>query len=71
MRVDESNFGTIQTAYDITGADNMIYWRDAENVDGYIDTDYIIELMEELIKKYVKLEDEVREYEKKYDYWDK
>lgn len=71
MRVDESNFGAIQTAYDITGADNMIYWRDAENVDGYIDTDYIIELIEELIKKYVKLEDEVREYEKKYDYWDK
>ena len=58
MRVDESNFGILQDAYDITGIDDKIYWRDAENIDGYIDTDYIIDLMEELISKYEKLREE-------------
>lgn len=74
MRVDESNFAILQTAYEITGIQDMIYWRDAENIDGYINEDDVMRLMEELINDYVSVKDELRELENKeepdfYDYW--
>lgn len=75
MRVDEGNFATLQTAYDITGATNMIYWRDAENIDGYINEDDVMNLMEDLINEYLHVKDELRDLENKddepdfYDYW--
>lgn len=75
MRVDESNFATLQTAYDITGSTNMIYWRDAENIDGYINDDDVMNLMEDLINEYLYVKEELRDLENKdeepdfYDYW--
>ena len=52
MRVDESNFEILQRAYDITGITNKIFWRDAENIDGYINDDDVMSLMEQLISEY-------------------
>lgn len=65
MRVDESNHETLQRAYDITGSINKIYWRDAENIDGYIDTDDVMTLMQDLINEYEYKADEVRDLESK------
>lgn len=79
MKVDENNFGVLQDAYNITGSKSNIYWKDAENLEGYIDTDEVIDLMEELIECYEKLrqdmidlEEDIKEnYElKKINYYD-
>jgi hypothetical protein len=63
MKVDESNFETLQRAYDITGITNKIFWRDAENIDGYIDTDDVINLMDVLIDEYNYKRDELQDLE--------
>lgn len=78
MRVDESNFEILQRAYDITGITNKIFWRDAENIDGYIAEDDVMSLMEQLISEYEYKSEEVRDLENKekqeseydpYDLW--
>ena len=63
MRVDESNFEILQRAYDITGITNKIFWRDAENIDGYIAEDDVMSLMEQLISEYEHKAEEVRDLE--------
>lgn len=65
MRVDESNFEILQRAYDITGITNKIFWRDAENIDGYIAEDDLMYLMEQLISEYEHKAEEVRDLENK------
>ena len=67
MRIDETNYETLQRAYDITGKPNKIFWRDAENIDGYIDTDDVIELMDALIDEYNGKRDELQELEEYID----
>ena len=61
MRIDEYNFEIIQRAYDITGIPDKIYWRDAENIDGYIDTSDVIDLLDGVIDKYNGKRDELQE----------
>lgn len=63
MIVDESNHETLQRAYDITGSPDKIYWRDAENIDGYIDSDDVISLLGDLIIEYEHKAEEVRDLE--------
>lgn len=63
MRIDETNFETLQRAYDITGKTNKIFWRDAENIDGYIDYEDLISLMDALIDEYNYKRDELQDLE--------
>jgi len=49
MRVDENNFDILKSASDITLTDYDIKWFDAENIDGYIDADNVISMIEDLI----------------------
>lgn len=61
MRIDETNHETLQRAYDITGKPNKIFWRDAENIDGYIDDDDVINLLDAMIDEYNGKRDELQE----------
>ena len=63
MRVDETNFETLQRAYDITGLHNEIMWKDAENIDGYIDSDYVMDLLDAMIDEYNSKRDELQDLE--------
>ena len=75
MRIDESNFETIQKASEITLTDYNIYWKDAENVDGYIDTDDLVTIIQDLICEIEHKEEEIedlknQEKESEYDPYD-
>lgn len=61
MKINEKNYETLQRAYDITGKLNKIFWRDAENIDGYIDDDDVIELLNVMIDEYNGKRDELQE----------
>ena len=58
MKVNEDNYETIKTAEEITGTNN-IRWFDAENIDGYIETENLLGLIEDLIVEYHRLEEEL------------
>lgn len=49
MKVDESNFDLLKKASDITYTDYEIKWFDAENINGYIETDCLLSMIEDLI----------------------
>lgn len=63
MIVDESNYEILERAYNITGITNKIFWRDAENIDGRIDSDDVMLLMEQLISEYEHTKEELRDLE--------
>jgi len=70
MRVDENNFDILKRASDITLTDYDIKWFDAENIDGYIDGDNVISMIEDLIYEISclneKIEDMKRDIEDNY-----
>ena len=49
MKVDESNYEILSKASDITFTDYEIKWFDAENINGYIETDCLLSMIEDLI----------------------
>lgn len=71
MRVDESNFEILKKASDITGVDYEIRWFDAENIEGYIDSEGLLTIIEDLIvcvhKKEEELEDLEEDIEARYE----
>ena len=58
MRIDESNYKIIYRVSHLTGTNYNIKWFDAENVNGYIDGDDLIEMIEDLIGEIDRLEEE-------------
>lgn len=63
MRVDESNYEILEKASKITVTDYDIKWFDAENIDGYIDNDSIISMIEDLICEVGRLEERIDDLE--------
>ncbi len=68
MKVDESNFDLLKKVSDITYTDYEIQWFDAENIKGYIETDSLLSMIEDLIcevnnlqEKYEDLERDIRD----------
>ena len=49
MRVDESNYDVLYKATEITGIDYNIIWHDAENIDGYIDSEVLLDIIQDLM----------------------
>ena len=64
MKVDEAVFDVITKAqeYTMTSYDN-IYWRDAENIDGYIDAFALYEIVEDLVTELGVKEERIEELE--------
>lgn len=63
MIVDESVFDIIEKASKITLTDYDIKWFDAENINGYIDTDNLILIIEDLICEVNHLEEKIEDIE--------
>ena len=62
MKVNEDNYETIKRAEEITGGNN-IRWFDAENIDGYIETDNLLAIINDLVAEYHRIEEEYQELE--------
>lgn len=58
MKVDESNYETLDKVSKITLTDYEIRWFDAENIDGYIDANNLFSMIEDLLSEIDKLEEE-------------
>lgn len=56
MRIDESNYKIINRILQLTGVDYDIKWFDG--VNGYIDNDKVISMLEDLIGENDRLEEE-------------
>lgn len=63
MRINENNYSTLKRASEITGEDYDIKWFDAENFDGYIDTDELISIIDDLIYEVGRLEERLEDLE--------
>lgn len=63
MIVNESNFEILDKASKITLTDYDIKWFDAENINGYIDTDSLIAIIEDLICEVDHLEEKIEDME--------
>lgn len=59
MKIDEDNYWILQRASKITGTNYGIKWFDAENIDGYIDTQDICPIIEDLIMEVDRLQEEL------------
>lgn len=60
MKVNESNYGVLKKVSDTTLVDYEIKWFDAENIDGYIESESLISMLEDLLGE---LEKEKEKYE--------
>ena len=49
MKIDENNYETIKKVESITLGDYNIYWKDAENIDGYIDSYDMFNMVSDLL----------------------
>lgn len=61
MIVNESNFDILEKASKITLTDYEIKWFDAENINGYIETDNLISIIEDLIYEIDRLEEKIED----------
>ena len=71
MRVTPDNYETLKKASDITLVDYDIKWFDAENIEGYIDSEGLLSMIEDLIVEYnhkkEELEDVKQDIEDNYE----
>lgn len=63
MKVDETNYGILKKVSDITLTDYEIMWFDAENIDGYIENDNLVSMLENLLYEYDKLQEKYDDLE--------
>lgn len=60
MKVDETNYETLERVSTLTFTDYDIKWLDAEDIKGFIESDSLFSMLENLLDEYDKLR-------KKYD----
>lgn len=63
MIVDESVFDIIEKASKITLTDYDIKWFDAENINGYIETESLISIIDDLIYEFDNLQEKIEDME--------
>ena len=61
MRVTPDNYETLKKASDITLVDYDIKWFDAENYEGYIDSEGLLSMIEDLIVEYNHKQEEIED----------
>ena len=61
MRITPDNYEILEKASDITLVDYGIKWFDAENYEGYIDSEGLLSMIEDLIVEYHRKEEEIEE----------
>lgn len=61
MKVTPDNYVILKKASDITLVDYEIKWFDAEKFDGYIDSEGLLSMVEDLIVEYHHKEEELED----------
>jgi len=59
MKVDETNYEILQRISDITKVEYEIKWFDAEDIDGYVDTNIVLAMLEDMICEVDRLKEEL------------
>lgn len=62
MKVNEENFGVLSNIIKETGVDYIV-WKDAENIDGYIEPYNILNIFLDLLDKIDHQKEEYKELE--------
>ena len=70
MKVDEAIFETIMKAEKITLTNygEEIIWKDAENIDGYITSETLLTIIDDLIHEVYYLEEKIEDLENPGEY---
>lgn len=63
MVVNESNFDILERASKMTATEYEIKWFDAENISGYISTDNLLSIIEDLMCEVDRLQEELEDME--------
>lgn len=67
MRIDESNYLVIDRAERLLFTEYEKRWFDAENIDGYIDNDTLIDIISDLCDEIELINEELEEEKNKYE----
>ena len=63
MIVNEDNFDILERASKMTSTDYEIKWFDAENIHGFISTDNLLSIIEDLMCEVDRLQEELEDME--------
>lgn len=61
MKIDENVFDIINKVHEITLTDYEIKWFDAENINGYIESDVLLNMIQDLICEIEHKEEEIED----------
>lgn len=61
MKIDENVFDIINKVHEITLTDYEIKWFDAENINGYIESDVLLNIIQDLICEIEHKEEEIED----------
>ena len=61
MKISVDNYDVFERVQNITKVDYEIIWKNAENIEGYIDENTILGMMEDLILEVDRLKEELEE----------
>lgn len=61
MKIDENVFDIINKVHKITLTDYEIKWFDAENINGYIESDVLLNIIQDLICEIEHKEEEIED----------
>lgn len=64
MRIGENEYSVIDNAENITGIDYEIKWFDKDTLDGYIEEDNLICIIDDLLNEIDRLNEEIEELKK-------
>ena len=63
MKIGEAEYKIIKKASDINSVKYEIKWTDAEKLEGYIDPEELLSMVEDLVFEYEYKEEELRDQE--------
>lgn len=69
MKIDEDRYLTINKAQRLLFHNYEINWKDAENLEGYIDEDTLLDIIDDLCDEVERLEEEKERQEEQIREW--
>lgn len=67
MKVDERVNLILEKAYNITGTDYKVYWRNPDEFDGWVNDEDVMKLLEDIVYQYEVLEEIHEDYKNEVD----
>lgn len=67
MRIDETNYAIIDRAEKLLFTDYEKRWYDAENIDGYIEEETLLDIIDDLCSEIDRLQEQLEEQKEKHE----